>query len=108
MSLAPMLYIPVSLDLFTEVLKNKAPDSFSTEGARILYDHLFETTEEATKLDVAAITSTYEEVSETTLIQEKELFEVDDVLQYLKDEGLYIGRFHNPVIIEDHYIIRVA
>jgi hypothetical protein len=105
----------VTFSEFHDSFKRMERDNhFSYQGFRVLYDY-FEDYEQDTgeevELDVIAICceyaeSTWEEIANEYLLHELELDDEEDhegrVIEYLQDEGVYVGKTLNSIIYRQH------
>lgn len=106
----------VTLSAFRDEFKAIRPDNFSYEGLGILFQY-FEDYEEITgeemELDVIAICceyseSTWQEIESAYVIDMEDIEDDDEdlkkqrVIDYLTDEGEFVGKTDNKIIYRNH------
>lgn len=106
----------VTLSAFRDEFKAIRPDNFSYEGLGILFQY-FEDYEEITgeemELDVIAICceyseSTWQEIESAYVIDMEDIEDDDEdlkkqrVIDYLTDEGEFVGKTDNKIIYRQH------
>lgn len=101
----------VTFSEFHDSFKRMERDNhFSYQGFRVLYDYFEEyeqDTGEEVELDVIAICcefaeSTWDEIADDYNIELDPENQEEGVLEYLQDEGVYVGKTLNSIIYRQH------